>query len=211
MPERHDYYVYVLLRPDTLIPFYIGFGRGDRWKDHEQSQGSCARTTHKNNIIRAYRARGYDVIPKFKITEGLTKLEAVALEIEWIAKLGREPNGPLVNATPGGDGVREWTIEQRAAISKKVSASLIGNQYRKGIKIPHTQETKDKIGASHITSPRVYRGSLGHIGWNKGGHVSPETLAKMTAAARLRAAEGRHHMKTGMKLGADGHFYLPKS
>lgn len=192
------YYVYVLFR-ETLQPFYIGFGKGDRWKQHEIGHNSKEPNSYKNNIIRDMIKRGFD-IPKNKIAEGLTKAEAVALEIKMIGEIGRWPDGPLVNATSGGDGVRDMTPELIARISRKVSAGLKGNQRRKGI--PHSAETKARVSALLKGRPASQNTRMALLGnkrgaANKGKPLPEVTKDKMKTAARKRVAEGRHHVKPG--------------
>jgi len=197
------YYVYILSREDGT-PFYVGFGKGNRWLDHERSCKSKERDSHRSRIIRGMLESGVS-IPKVKLAEGLTRDEAVALEIRTIAEIGREPLGPLVNQTAGGDGQRDMTQELRDRISAKISAGLVGNARRAGI--PHSEETKAKIGAKIRgrvpagMSDRLKGNTYGNL--NKGKPKSPETRQKMKEAALRRVAEGRHHVKVGHVLSPD--------
>lgn len=136
--ERRDYYVYVLFRRDNGQPFYIGYGKGRRWLDHEQ-EARCApgrhrRNNHKINIILSMLRDGLDV-PKIKIAEHLNISDAQNTEKAFIAAIGRYPNGPLVNLTDGGEGVPGLPEGTR----QKFSASNRG-------KIP-TPEHRAKISA----------------------------------------------------------------
>ena len=97
----NSYYVYALLRVGGE-PFYIGKGQGSRWNCHERP--SSRRTnSYKAHIIDQLLATIGEV-PKIKLAENLTDEQAKDLEVVLIQLIGRYPNGPLVNATRGGDG-----------------------------------------------------------------------------------------------------------
>lgn len=99
-----DFYVYILFRHDTGIPFYIGKGNGDRWNRHEYDKRSET-NKHKRSIVAAAKRAGAE-IPKVKIATGLTEQAAFELEKGLIASIGRAlVGGPLCNLTDGGDGV----------------------------------------------------------------------------------------------------------
>lgn len=167
---HHDYYVYILFRPDTGVPFYVGKGRKGRWLMHQHHVKPGR--SHKDNIFYQARQLGLEV-PKVKIAERLTNAEACKIEIAFIAALGREPNGILVNKTAGGEGLADPSDEVRAkkrawflanlhrthspeAIAKRVIA-------RTGHEV--SQETRDKIAQSL-----------------RGSKHSPEVIAKRAAA-----------------------------
>lgn len=194
-----EYYVYVLSREDGT-PFYVGFGKGNRIDQHERFCNCKDRDSHKNRIIRGLKSRGV-VVPKEKVLTGLSKADAAKEEIALIRKIGREPLGPLVNQTDGGDGCRNLTQETKARINAATSLRMKGNQYRKGI--PHTDEMKAYL-VGVLRSAPMHDGShmMGntHGCVNRGKPKSPEHRSRIKAAAMLRVAEGRHHVKAGCKL-----------
>lgn len=114
-----NFYVYALYREDWVTPFYIGKGCGGRWLVHEKE--AFRRTCRKSRVIQAMWKAGWYEIPKQKLAEGLTDEEAKTLEIKLIAQIGRQPNGPLVNHTDGGDGVSKLSDESKA---KKSAANV---------------------------------------------------------------------------------------
>lgn len=119
-----DYYVYVLFR-EFGQPFYVGMGRGDRIDQHEKR---CRRlSTHRDHLIAAMLNARLDV-PKVKIRERLSKAAAAEIEIALIAAIGREPLGPLINQTSGGDGVHDLSPDVRAIMAEKVRAKLKGTK-----------------------------------------------------------------------------------
>lgn len=139
---RSDFYVYALMRPDGVTPFYIGKGIGRRMYIHERDARRFK--THKDRIIQRIHAAGQHVI-HVKLVEGLTDAVAKMIEIDLIALLLRWPRGPLANITAGGDGAadlppeslerkRQGSIaawrdpEARARRLKNISAALSGRR-----------------------------------------------------------------------------------
>lgn len=118
---RSDVYVYALFREDGITPFYIGMGTGRRWLIHERD--AHLGDSRKDRIIKKMRAAGFTKIPKKKLAEGLTRVDAAAMEIALIASIGRAPNGPLVNHTKGGDGVFDLSPEAKAIKDANLKAS----------------------------------------------------------------------------------------
>lgn len=108
--------------------------------DHESD---FRRNTHKSNIIRSAKSSGSD-IPKVKLAQGLSERTAFDFEIAWIAALGREPFGPLVNKTDGGEGPSN-----------------------------PPQEVRDRLADAARR-------------FHTGRRNSPETIARMSAAAKGR-------------------------
>ena len=169
-----DYYVYALLRTDGT-PFYVGKGRGSRWLDHERRK---RRETHKDRIITQLLSDiGY--VPKIKLIEGLTDKLARQIESDLIHLIGRSPNGPLVNATKGGEGAKPFRLpsEARALISE--------SNRRRGV----SEETKSKISQSAKRRSQTPEGKdhlrrmKSSFSWDGRTH-SFETIKKMRAAQR---------------------------
>jgi hypothetical protein len=188
-----DSYVYVLFRADGT-PFYVGAGRKSRWADHEKhARWGIRPDLDRLNIIREMIQAGFKGIPKVKIAEGLTHQEARLREIALIAAIGRHPDGPLTNQTPGGDGYRDqpaelraktiarnrariWTPEMRAKAAaslrgKKLSPETIAKMVATRKERGWSEERRAKIAAE--TSARLL-----------GKPKSPEHVAKMAAAKR---------------------------
>jgi hypothetical protein len=152
---RSDFYVYALFRHDTGAPFYIGKGKGNRWRRHYNTNRPGDSNKHKKSIMRNAEAAGAE-IPCVKLAEGLTELEAFDLERIFIATLGRAQfGGLLANLTDGGDGEsgKRYTPE----IIAKLRAAKLGKKL--------TTEHKAKIGLA-----------------GRGRVKSPETCAKISAA-----------------------------
>ena len=124
MTEPRIFYVYVLFDA-AGIPRYIGKGKGNRWSDHGVRPD---RNRMKNAFIRKTIAKLGEV-PKVKLRQGLTEADAFAMEIAFIAAIGRRDRraGPLTNMSDGGTGgdfgdlvskaKRAWTPEQHKKAS----------------------------------------------------------------------------------------------
>lgn len=100
-----EYYVYMYYDPETSIPFYIGKGRGYRYRDISSRKINKRLYNKIQNIRTKYNCN----VDKFVqiVFENLTCQQALKKEIQTIKKIGRKDlgKGPLLNLTDGGDGV----------------------------------------------------------------------------------------------------------
>jgi hypothetical protein len=136
-------------------PFYIGKGKGNRFK-HKSN-----RSTLWNNIVKKY---GFDII---LLEENITEQEAFEKEKYWIKRIGRRDLGlgPLVNFTDGGDGV----------------SGLKGFE---GINNPffgkkHSEESLKKMSKSHMGNTAV-KSRVNFDAWNKGLKLTEEHKKKLS-------------------------------
>lgn len=103
-------------------------GADERWTDHERRKHSMNANRHKANIIKKAMREGLE-ISKVKVAVGLTRAEAAEIERAFIKAIGREDGGGLLtNRTDGGDSPADFTPEQKAAISAKISKALRGKK-----------------------------------------------------------------------------------
>lgn len=183
-----DCYVYILYREDGITPFYVGKGRNDRWTEHERY--AVRGQSYKDNIICKMLDAGIS-IPKKKVAEGISDEEALRIEIELIASIGRlHEGGPLANVTAGGEGMFSPTPEMRAKMRAARLGSTLSEEIRKKIGDagrgrkktpehiaaflasmtygPRSDECKAKISAS--------------LAGRKNGPHSDETRARISAA-----------------------------
>lgn len=163
---RSNFYVYVYFRPDTGEPCYVGKGQGNRYLNHLVYSDN----KHLTRIINKY-----GLPPIIKVSCNLTEDKAFQTEIALIAAIGREPLGPLVNMTDGGEGIPgfRWSEEGK----KKQGAQLQSPENcRKRIAAIQRQETRNKIRESnreHLTRLRS----------------DPEMVKRMVAG--MHSPEGR--------------------
>lgn len=157
LSTRSDFYVYALFR-ENGVPFYVGKGRGDRLAYHGRGFQKNTKS-HKTAIIRGMQMRGSEII-RAKLHDGLTEPIAHEYERALIQAIGREPYGPLVNLTDGGEGVTglAHTLEARASIGnasrgRKKSAIECANiaAGKRGTKA--SKETLAKLSESHRGKP----------------------------------------------------------
>jgi hypothetical protein len=181
-----EYYVYVLFDRHG-IPFYVGMGKGKRWLEHEYGK-NLKKPFSRNSVIKETVATLGEV-PKIKIAERLSHTEAIALEITFIAAIGRRPGGPLYNISPGGDGVNPESAQLIAAklkgrkqspelVSKRIAARLLNGR---------------KI---RVTPEAIAARAAGHRGLKR----SPETRARMSAAQKGRTFTDEQRQKISKTL-----------
>lgn len=155
MDQKSIFYVYVLF-DQFGIPRYVGKGKGHRWNDH-----SWQRTKNqiKNKFIQETLA-AMGEIPKVKVRENISEVEAFETEVALIAAIGRRDlkTGPLTNMSEGGTGgdfgeiIRKvkanWTPEERAAHAETYRAS--SNKWWSKLTDDARRELVQKMFASSI-------------------------------------------------------------
>lgn len=163
-----DFYVYILFRRDGR-PFYVGKGRARRFKYHVTAAKN--EKSHKAAIIRETIATGE--LPIVIVKDRLKECEAFAIEIALIKAMGREPNGPLVNCTDGGEGQSGASQETREKISASRRGKPLTEGHRESLSealksYPKTQQQIAKIAKANTgkkrTPKQIERLSLGQKG-----------------------------------------------
>jgi hypothetical protein len=157
----NNYILYYYLREDFSSPFYVGYGRPRRINS------------------RHSRRNGAEILPprerRWIVKSGLTKEEAIELEIKHIALWKRECDGVLLNQNLGGEGKpggqrtkgfsgRKHSEEAKKRISEKAAGK---NNPRYGVKL--SQETRNKI--SQNRTPKFGKDNPNSKTWKI---VSPE-------------------------------------
>ena len=158
----NNYILYYYLREDFSSPFYVGYGKPRRIN------------------ARHSRRNGAEILPprerRWIVKSGLTKEEAIELEIKHIALWKREcDGGVLLNQNLGGEGKpggqktkgfggRKHSEEAKRKISEKVTGK---NNPRYGIRL--SQEIKTKI--SENITPKFGKDNPNSKTWKI---VSPE-------------------------------------
>lgn len=171
------FYVYALYEIDSLNPFYIGKGKGDRLRSHFEAKQLAKQTPFYKKLRSMLLANR---IPIMKILfKNLTEQEAFDYEIILIALYGRRDlgTGCLFNMTNGGEGLsgHVHSTDSRA----KMSAS------HKGVSL--SPEHARNIGLGHKGTSRsfdsIYRSAIKRIG----SKHSIGAKAKMKRSALRRA------------------------
>lgn len=134
-----NYYVYVLKRPDNT-PFYVGKGKGSRWKSHVKRALNKSNTTnpHKRNVILKILRYKEHIYTDIYMCENENK--AFELEIYMIRELSKEYK--LTNKTNGGEGVSGYKHTKETIL--RISGKKKGNKYG-----PMPFERRLKIAAAH--------------------------------------------------------------
>jgi hypothetical protein len=173
-----DYYVYTLLDPrDAERVIYVGMGRGVR---------RYMRTRRAKRLAAFIAEHGSP--PSRVIASGLTKEAAFILEVELIARYGREcDGGQLLNVSCGGPGAPGRIID--AESREKMAAAHRGQRLSEATiaKILAAKKGKQKRGWK--CSPETIEGMRARqiAFW---AACSPTKRAKMTAKAH-EASRGR--------------------
>lgn len=187
------YYVYIYRHPKTKVPFYVGYGKNQRYLDHLNEAiryPTPQPTEHKLNTIRKILREGLEPIIEI-VDSRLSKDLACELEIFLISEIGRadKNEGPLTNQTMGGDGNRDWTPRLREIMS----------EHQRGMIMAKDPKTGERIKV-HKDDPRWVSGEL--VGINKGKQISEETKNKMCLALKGVPKSKEHNKKVSdsMKL-----------
>lgn len=189
------FYVYVYFRPWDGSPCYVGKGRGKRWLHFSKK-----RNPHLRNII----AKAGGELPCVKIREGLTEVEAFAIESTFIKAIGRGKNGPLVNMTDGGEGVSGLIVsaETRAKMSEAGRRKVFSDQHKANLRVKNSDETRRRksVSATGRILPDEVRAKISAAASKR--TLSAETRAKMSAARRGRpkSEDHRRQMSKAQKL-----------
>lgn len=171
MSSEDIYYVYILKDPKDLKPFYVGKGKGTRYKDHNRLS---TKQPYKVNKIKSILARGETFVTEFYCIDVSNKT-ALIVEEALIRKFGRRDleTGILCNMTSGGgDGVRSVSIEER----NRRSLRLKGKTFEELFGPERSVEIKTEMSKTR----------KGRQAWNKGLSHSTESKEKMRTSAKLK-------------------------
>lgn len=134
------YYVYILKRPDGT-PFYVGKGKGKRWKEHEKRalNKSAANNPHCRNVIcKILREGGRVYADLYLLVE-----ESLAFIAERFMIADLRKTYKLTNITDGGEGPfgHKHTRKTKRLISLKKKGQKLG---------PMPLWLREKIGRAHL-------------------------------------------------------------
>lgn len=195
-----NYYVYFLIDPDSLIPFYVGLSNKNRkrqtsrFEDHlKEAKLLTGSGTIKQNKIRSLLNQNKEPLKEIK-QSNLSLNQANKFEIAYIAKLGRIDlgTGLLTNMTSGGDGVVNLSESSKRTIGiknsknlkgRKLSATHLANRISGQTGLKRSDEHKKKIGDANRGSGN---GMYGKQGWHKGIRMPDEVRAKIGKANKGR-------------------------
>lgn len=166
------YHVYIYWSPKTNLPFYVGYGKGNRHLYHlTEARRSLnpKQGQHKLNTIRNLLSENLEPIIQI-VDDHLTKEEACELEVFLIAMIGRRDKntGPLTNQTKGGDGTRDWSDAARKAMGNRNRGAIAAKDVITGVGC--------RVSAD---DPRWISGEL--VGVNKNKPAHPNTISAARA------------------------------
>ncbi|HET8688366.1 MAG TPA: GIY-YIG nuclease family protein [Methanosarcina sp.] len=189
------YYVYILIDPRTMLPFYAGKGKGKRAQYHtrQNQKGKNTENPYKDHVIRQILSEGLVPIIEY-IFQSEDEKVAYDFEETTIQKYGRrryDHNGILTNLCkdsrpPNQRG--EYTEERK----QKYRERMLGNTLNVGR--TQSQEEKDKraqsLKESYESGKRVVTDKMRDATrkTHSGKTVSRETRQKQSDSAKLSKA-----------------------
>lgn len=145
------YYVYIFIDPRSGLPFYVGKGKGDRWKYH-LLKSSLRDGSLKSQTILLLKVLGLSPVVHFYVLD-VTEETALTVEAALIIKYGRIDieTGILTNRTDGLDGGYQHTEEakQKMSFPRPKTAEWIRNHSESLIGRKASDDVKRKISAAH--------------------------------------------------------------
>lgn len=166
-----NYYVYLYLREKDKTPYYVGKGKGDRYKKLHRVN----LPTNKENIVF--------------VAENLTNEEACKIERQLITKYGRKDlgEGILHNQTNGGDGgdtsKSEGYIKWLKNVARNPESEYIKN-ISKRMKENNPLYNPDIVAKCHTQEARNKRGMA-----RKGTKLKQEQKDKIRNSLLTKSAE----------------------
>jgi len=150
IPSNNVYYVYILF-DDVGAPFYVGKGKDGRI-DHHVRFFPSSKDTYRSRTCKKILAIIGD-LPRVKIAENLSEIDAFSIEKLFIEVIGRFPAGPLINFTAGGEGLiapsKETLLKMSASAKRRANTPEYRAAFtRRMTGKPLKEETKRKIGES---------------------------------------------------------------
>ena len=187
------YYVYLLKNPTTMLPFYVGKGKGKRAQYHtkQNQQGKNTENPYKDHVIRQILNEGLSPTIEYVFWSNDEKA-AYDFEEELIVKYGRkryDPNGILTNLCKDNRPPHDEYSEERKQIYRE---RMLGNTLNKG-RI-QSQEEKDKransLKKAYNNGTRVVTDKMRESSrkTHSGKVVYDETRKKQSDSAKINKA-----------------------
>lgn len=198
-PNDPIFYVYVLVDPrkpgvfncgkfvSPYEPFYIGKGKGDRFKNHHLRSSVIV----KNKISAIKKQTGKSHKAKL-LKSNLTEAQAYAFETKIIKSLGikLKNEGPLLNMNEGGPGVQQGYV----SVSTRVKRAKSLKAYWDKVKANHTEyesRTRNMKGIPKSDEARANMSAakLALFASKRGDSVRHALSKRTKAIAKARSPE----------------------
>jgi hypothetical protein len=210
-PRKPGHYTYGGLPMSFLFePFYVGKGKHDRYRSFAN------RNKYFLNQVNKLITEGLPLEDQvFCFNHNTSEQDALTQETLYIRTIKRADlgEGPLLNYTDGGDGVKNYIFTDAA--KAKMKAKRQGRQPSLGMK--HTDETKAKLRAALNNRPKTeetkqkMRDNHSHNKPFLNKSHSAATKQKMSIALKKLASEriripsdnpmfGKHHSEASRNL-----------
>lgn len=198
------YYVYIYVHPITNVPFYVGYGKNDRYISHIKEAKYTKTSNHKLNTIRKILEE--NLVPTIVIVDdNLDKSTACELETFLISEIGRRCNntGTLTNITSGGDGGDTFsTNPNKDDIRNKISekSKLYNNiDERKVLQSEIAKRVNSNMSAESREQARINMiNTKNSIEWKESHKVTEETKRKQSDVHKERYKDEKLRVKCSL-------------
>jgi hypothetical protein len=129
---------------------------------------------YNKHLARIIKKAGGE-LPMVKVQEDLPSAEAFEMEIALIKAIGRGKNGPLVNLTDGGDGLRPG-YKHDPKVAKKIRETTKAPEFVEKAR-QRALGNKNNLGRKFSDDARAAMSNS-----HKGFKPSPESIEKRRAA-----------------------------
>lgn len=165
LEKSEMYYVYALIDPRNMKPFYVGKGKNDRWKYHIQEAKNYPNLNNqKLSKIRKILNEGFEIGIEFLAIDILDEDLAYHIESEYIKQYGRIVDGGILtnvcidNRPPSHKGKSYLEIYGDNANfqrKKRHEAQLsVGGYFKGGVHDIKTREKMSNVGKKNREEQR---------------------------------------------------------
>lgn len=187
MIECNDNYVYRHRRLDTNEIFYVGIGKGRKYRAFDKIR----RNDFWKNIITKSEYE-INIVADYLDRESACELEELLIKEYGRRDLGL---GTLVNLTDGGDGGTNWSQEMKDRISKSLTGRKQSKEtiYKRSIKLKETWKSEElRELKRQQTNDLIKRGII-----NQKGKVSKKKGIKLSEEVKRKTSIGlKEYYKT---------------
>lgn len=201
-----NYYVYIYLDPrkrgkykyDSLNfnyePFYVGKGKGVRYRDHLSKKCIFKENPFKARKIQKIKESNLKPIIIF-YKRNLSCKRSLLEEMKLIKNIGRYPKGPLTNLTNGGEGSEGFKHSKNTIeLLKRMRLGKV--PWNKGLTVETDIRVKLGIDRGSKTKRKLHLSSgKNNPMWGKRGKLSPIYGIRKSKEHKIKISKSRLGLK----------------